>query len=382
MKKKISILGSTGSIGVSTLNVVEQFPERFEVVGLAVQRNITLLEEQIHTFRPQLVSVADEELGHQLKERCSNIPVEVLTGESGIIQVATHSDVELVVSAIVGFAGLIPTYQAILANKHIALANKETLVVAGALIMPEIEKRGLALLPVDSEHSAIFQSLQGHRKSDIHKILLTCSGGPFRQHSQEQLKTVSAQDALRHPNWDMGNKITIDSATLMNKGLEVLEAHWLFGVDFSDIQVVIHPQSVIHSMVEYVDSSIIAQLGIPDMRIPIAYTMSYPERVNLDVPRVNLFDIGTFTFEEPDVDKFPCLHYAYKAGEIGGTMPAVLNAANEVAVDAFLRERISFLDIPRTIKHVMDTHEVQPLATLDDAIGADRWARKEAGTAL
>jgi 1-deoxy-D-xylulose-5-phosphate reductoisomerase len=382
MKKKISILGSTGSIGVNTLNVVEQFPERFDVVGLAVQRNITLLEEQIHTFRPQVVSVADEEQGQQLKERCTNIPVEVFTGESGIIQVATHPDVELVVSSIVGFAGLIPTYQAILANKHIALANKETLVVAGALIMPEIEKRGLSLLPVDSEHSAIFQSLQGHDKNAIHKILLTCSGGPFRQYSQEQLTTVSPQDALRHPNWDMGKKITIDSATLMNKGLEVLEAHWLFGVDFSDIQVVIHPQSVIHSMVEYVDSSIIAQLGIPDMRIPIAYAMSYPERVNLDVPRVNLFDIATFTFEEPDFDKFPCLHYAYKAGEIGGTMPAVLNAANEVAVDAFLRENISFLDIPRTIKHVMETHEVQPLSTLDDAIEADRWARKEASICI
>ena len=380
--KKISILGSTGSIGVSTLNVVEQFPERFDVVGLAVQRNITLLEEQMHKFRPQVVSVADEELGQQLKERCSNIPVEVFTGESGIIQVATHPDVELVVSSIVGFAGLIPTYQAIMANKHIALANKETLVVAGALIMPEIEKRGLSLLPVDSEHSAIFQSLQGHDKNDIHKILLTCSGGPFRRHTQEQLQTVSLQDALRHPNWDMGNKITIDSATLMNKGLEVLEAHWLFGVDFSNIQVVIHPQSVIHSMVEYVDSSIIAQLGIPDMRIPIAYAMSYPERVNLDVPRVNLFDIGTFTFEGPDFDRFPCLHYAYKAGEIGGTMPAVLNAANEVAVDAFLQGNISFLDIPRTIKHVMETHEVQPLSTLDDAIEADRWARKEASTCI
>jgi len=380
--KKISILGSTGSIGVSTLNVVKQFPKRFDVVGLAAQRNINLLEEQIHKFCPQVVSVADEELGQQLKERCSNIPVEVLTGEAGTIQVVTHPDVELVVSSIVGFAGLIPTYQAILANKHIALANKETLVVAGALIMPEIEKRGLSLLPVDSEHSAIFQSLQGHRKIEIHKILLTCSGGPFRQYLQEQLKTVSPQDALCHPNWDMGKKITIDSATLMNKGLEVIEAHWLFEVDFSDIQVVVHPQSVIHSMVEYVDSSIIAQLGIPDMRIPIAYALSYPERLNLDVPRVSLFDIGAFTFESPDFEKFPCLHYAYQAGTIGGTMPTVLNAANEIAVDAFLRERISFLDIPRTIKHVMEAHEVKALSTIDDAIEADRWARKEASLCI
>jgi 1-deoxy-D-xylulose-5-phosphate reductoisomerase len=378
MKKKIAILGSTGSIGVNTLDIVTQFPERFEVVGLAAQRNITVLEKQIRQFRPQVVSVADEQPGRQLQTRCADIPVKIVIGETGTTQVATYPDVELVVSAIVGFAGLIPTYQAILANKHIALANKETLVIAGELIMPEIQKRGLALLPVDSEHNAIFQSLHGHRRVDARKILLTCSGGPFRKYSPEQLKAVKPQDALRHPNWNMGQKITIDSATLMNKGLEVLEAHWLFGMKFADIQVVIHPQSVIHSMVEYVDGSIIAQLGVPDMRIPIGYALAYPERLSLDVPKVNLFHIGSLTFEEPDLEKFPCLRYAYKAGEIGGTMPAVLNAVNEVVVNAFLQEQISFLDIPRIIQQVMDAHQVKTLSSVEDAIAADEWARKAA----
>jgi 1-deoxy-D-xylulose-5-phosphate reductoisomerase len=378
VKKKIAILGSTGSIGVNTLDIVKQFPERFEVVGLAAQRNITVLEEQIRQFRPQVVSVVDEQPGRQLQTRCADIPIKIVTGETGATQVATYPDVELVVSAIVGFAGLIPTYQAILANKHIALANKETLVIAGELIMPEIQKRGLSLLPVDSEHNAIFQSLQGHRRVDARKILLTCSGGPFRKYSPEQLKAVKPQDALRHPNWNMGQKITIDSATLMNKGLEVLEAHWLFGMNFADIQVVIHPQSVIHSMVEYVDGSIIAQLGVPDMRIPIGYALAYPERLPLDVPKVNLFHIGSLTFEEPDLEKFPCLRYAYKAGEIGGTMPAVLNAVNEVVVHAFLQEQIAFLDIPRIIQQVMDAHQVKTLSSIEDAIAADEWARVEA----
>jgi 1-deoxy-D-xylulose-5-phosphate reductoisomerase len=300
MKKRIAILGSTGSIGVNALNVVEQFPERFEIIGLAAQRNIALLEEQIRRFHPKIVSVADEDFGKALKEHCGDLNVQVLSGENGTVQVATHPDVDMVLSSIVGFAGLVPTYQAVLANKHIALANKETLVVAGALIMSEIEKRGLSLLPVDSEHNAIFQSLQGHRREDVRKILLTASGGPFRKHTTEQLATVTLQDALKHPNWEMGRKITIDSATLMNKGLEVIEAHWLFGVSFSDIQVVVHPQSVIHSMVEYVDGAVIAELGVPDMRIPIAYALTYPEQVELDVPRLELTTIGALTFEEPD----------------------------------------------------------------------------------
>ncbi len=377
MKKKIAILGSTGSIGVSTLDVVTQFPERFEVVGLAAQRNIDVLEQQIRNHHPNIVSVADEELGQELRHRCGT-EVEIVTGEAGTIQVATHPDVELVVSAIVGFAGLVPTYRAVRANKHIALANKETLVIAGELFMPEIARRGLSLLPIDSEHNAIFQSLHGHRKQDVQRILLTCSGGPFRTHTQAQLATVTRADALKHPNWEMGQKITIDSATLMNKGLEVIEAHWLFNVAFDDIQVVVHPQSAIHSMVEYIDGSIIAEIGVPDMRIPIAYALTYPERVPLNVPKINLFDVGAFTFEAPDMQRFPCLQYAYEAGKIGGTMPAALNAANEIAVDAFLNERIGFPEIAATIGHVLDTHMVQPLKTLDDAVAADRWARTAA----
>ena len=377
MKKKIAILGSTGSIGVSTLDVVAQFPERFEVIGLAAQRNIDLLEEQIRQQHPKVVSVADEELGHELRRRCG-ADVDVVMGEDGTIQVATHPDVELVVSAIVGFAGLVPTYHAVQADKHIALANKETLVIAGELFMPEIARRGLSLLPIDSEHNAIFQSLHGHRKQDVQRILLTCSGGPFRNHTAEQLATVTRADALNHPNWEMGQKITIDSATLMNKGLEVIETHWLFNVPFDDIQVVVHPQSAIHSMVEYIDGSVIAEIGVPDMRIPIAYALTYPERLPLNVPTINLFELGAFTFEAPDMERFPCLRYAYDAGKIGGTMPAALNAANEVAVDAFLKERIGFSDIAATIKHVVNTHTVQSLETLDHAIAADRWARMAA----
>lgn len=378
MKKKISILGASGSIGVNTLNIVEQFPERFEVVGLAVQRNIECLESQIRQFHPKVVSVADESACKELRARCSDLEVEILAGDAGAVQVATHPEVELVVSSIVGCAGLVPTYEAILADKQIALANKETLVVAGELIMAEVEKRGLPLLPVDSEHNAIFQSLQGHRRSDLYKILLTCSGGPFREHSLEELATVTKRDALKHPNWEMGQKITIDSSTLMNKGLEVLEAHWLYGVDFSDIQVVVHPQSVIHSMVEYIDGSIIAQLGVPDMRIPIAYAMAYPERLDLHVERLNVPKLGQFTFEEPDFERFPCLRHAYDAGRIGGTMPAVLNAANEIVVEAFLQERISFLEIPQIIHRVMERHAVQKLVSIEVALDADRWAREQA----
>ena len=378
IKKKISILGATGSIGLSTLNIVEQFPERFEVVGLAVQRNIKRLEEQIRRFHPKIVSVADESACRQLRARCSDLDLEILSGEAGAVRVATHPDVEQVVSSIVGCAGLVPTYEAIFAGKQIALANKETLVVAGELIMAEVEKRSIALLPVDSEHNAIFQSLQGHRRNELHKILLTCSGGPFRKHSMEELAKVTRLDALKHPNWAMGQKITIDSATLMNKGLEVLEAHWLFGVNFSDIQVVVHPQSVIHSMVEYIDGSIIAELAVPDMRIPIAYALAYPERLDLDVERLDAPKIGTFNFEEPDCERFPCLRYAYDAGRIGGTMPAVLNAANEIVVEAFLQDRIDFLDIPRIIHTVMEGHTVQKLGSIEVAIEADRCGREQA----
>jgi 1-deoxy-D-xylulose-5-phosphate reductoisomerase len=382
MKKKISVLGSSGSIGVNTLKVVAQFPERFEVVGLAVQRNISLLEQQIRQFHPQMVSVADETLAAELRKRCTNLKVEILAGEGGAIQVATHAEADMVVSAIVGFAGLAPTYQAVLAHKQIALANKETLVAAGALIMPEIARHQGTLLPVDSEHHAIFQCLQGHRRQDLRKILLTASGGPFRKYSQEQLRSVTVQDALRHPNWAMGKKITIDSATLMNKGLEVIEAHWLFDVAFSEIQVVVHPQSVIHSMVEYADGSIMAELGAPDMRIPLAYALCYPEQRTIDVPRLDFTTLKALTFEEPDLKKFPCLQYAYQAGEIGATMPTVVNAANEVAVEAFLQEQIGFTDIPAVISQVMEAHIVRPLLIIDDVVDADRWAREKSQSLL
>ncbi|GAK57707.1 1-deoxy-D-xylulose 5-phosphate reductoisomerase [Candidatus Vecturithrix granuli] len=382
MKKKIAVLGSSGSIGVNTLNVVAQFPERFEVIGLAVQRNITLLEQQIRQFHPQIASVADEALAAELRKRCADLKVEILAGESGAIQVATHADMDMVISAIVGFSGLIPTYRAVLAHKEIALANKETLVAAGALIMPEIARQQGTLLPVDSEHHAIFQCLQGHRREDVHKILLTASGGPFRQFTREQLQSVTVQHALRHPNWAMGKKITIDSATLMNKGLEVIEAHWLFDIAFSEIQVVVHPQSVIHSMVEYVDGSIIAELGAPDMRIPIAYALSYPEQMAIDAPRLDFTTLKALTFEEPDLQKFPCLHYAYQAGEIGATMPTVLNAANEIAVEAFLQKQIGFVDIAALILQVMDAHVVRPLITIEDVVEADHWAREKSKSLL
>jgi len=378
MLKKIAILGSSGSIGTNTLDIVEQFPDRFEVVGLAVQQNIFKLEEQIRTFHPKIVSVADEMQANELRTRCADVAVEILSGEAGAVAVATHPDVDLVMSAIVGFAGLVPTYEAIRAKKQIALANKETLVVAGELIMREVESQGVRLLPVDSEHNAIFQSLQGHRREDIAKIWLTCSGGPFRLYSHEQLQAVTAQDALRHPTWFMGQKITIDSASLMNKGLEVIEAHWLFGVGYSDIWVVIHPQSVIHSMVEYRDGSLIAQLGAPDMRIPIAYAMAHPERLAIDASKLDVTAVGNMSFDEPDWDKFPCLRYAFEAGKAGGTMPAALNAANEIAVEAFLQERIAFLDISRIIHDVMEAHDVKAMSSLDVAIEADRWARKYA----
>ncbi len=382
MKKKLAILGSTGSIGVSTLEVVAQFPDRFEVVSLAAQRNIDRLEAQIRQFQPQLVSVADEARAQVLRTRCADVPVEIYAGEAGAIQVATHPAADLVVSAIVGFAGLAPTYQAILARKDLALANKETLVVAGALMMPEIKKQGVALLPVDSEHNAIFQALQGQRRADVRKIILTCSGGPFRTFSPADLQRVTAAQALRHPNWAMGPKITIDSATLMNKGLEVIEAHWLFDVAFADIEVVVHPQSVVHSLVEYVDGSLLAELGVSDMKIPLAYALAYPERVPVAVPRLKLPALHTLMFAEPDLKTFPCLQYGYEAGQIGGTMPAVLNAANEIAVDKFLQGQIAFTAIPRVIRHVMDQHAVQAVTSLNILCEVDRWARQAASAWL
>jgi 1-deoxy-D-xylulose-5-phosphate reductoisomerase len=380
-KKALSVLGSTGSIGVNTLEVARQFPDRFRITALAAGRNISLLYEQIKTFRPRIVAVKDEDLAEQLNRALSgeDCRPEVVYGAEGYQRVATFPEADMLVSAMVGAAGLLPTVSAIEAGKHIALANKETLVIAGEVVMSLAARRGVRILPVDSEHSAIFQALQGNHRSQLRRILLTASGGPFFQRSIEELASVTSEAALCHPNWSMGKKITIDSATLMNKGLEVIEAQWLFGVPVEQIAVHVHPESIVHSMVEYIDGSVIAQLGIPDMKIPIAYALSYPERLPVKGPALDLFQLRNLSFYPPDEEKFPCLRLAYEACKQGSTMPAVLNAANEVAVQAFLDRRICFLDIPRMIESVMKEHEVSENGlTLQSVLDADNWARRQA----
>lgn len=375
--KRIAILGSTGSIGRSALQVVEQFPDRLQVVALAAGRNIDLLAEQIHRFRPRLAAVFDHQLAKDLTSRLQpGIEVEVVAGSQGYQQVASCAEAEMILSSMVGAAGLIPTLSAIRAGKDVALANKETLVMAGALVMGEVRRSQVELLPVDSEHNAIFQAMEGHRREDLKRILLTASGGPFLNMPKEQLESVTPTQALAHPNWAMGAKITIDSATLMNKGLEVIEAKWLFDVPVEKIDVHVHPQSIVHSMVEYVDGSVIAQMGIPDMRIPIAYALAYPERLELDLPRLDFFTVQTLTFQEPDLNRFPCLKLAFAACKAGGTMPAVLNAANEVAVQAFLDNRIPFSGIPRLVNQAMEEHALDPAAELEAILEADAWARR------
>ena len=381
--KKIAILGSTGSIGRSTLNVIEKYPDRFQVVSLAAGKNIELLAEQIQRFRPKLAAVLDQQLAKDLLSRMQpDAQVEVVAGSEGYQQVASWDEADIVLSAMVGAAGLIPTLSAIRAGKDVALANKETLVMAGSLVMGEVRRHQVTLLPVDSEHNAIFQALEGHRREELKRILLTASGGPFRTMSMEELESVTPAQALAHPNWAMGPKITIDSATLMNKGLEVIEAKWLFDVPVEKIDVHIHPQSIVHSMVEYIDGSVIAQMGIPDMRIPIAYALAYPERLELDLPPVDFFSVKTLTFQEPDLSRFPCLDLAFAACKAGGTMPAVLNASNEVAVQAFLDNRIPFNGIPRTVNKVMQEHELDPAAELETLLEADSWARKRTEEAI
>jgi len=379
-KKALSILGSTGSIGVSTLDVVRQFPDRFEVLALAAGRNTELLLEQIKVFEPSLVAVLDQCLAVQLQQalRSYSHQPEVLFGHEGYERVATYPKSHMLVSAMVGAAGLLPTLAAIEAGKDLALANKETLVIAGEIVMQLAKQRGIRILPVDSEHSAIFQALEGNHREALKRILLTASGGPFFDKSPEELAVVTPQAALRHPNWNMGRKITIDSATLMNKGLEVIEAHWLFGVPVEQIVIHIHPESIVHSMVEYIDGSVIAQMGIPDMRIPIAYALAYPERLPVQSPPLDLFRLRNLNFYPPDEEKFPCLRLAYEACRTGSTLPAVLNAANEVAVDAFLNGRITFLEIPQVIEKVMKSHQVATSLTLETILKADQWARKEA----
>lgn len=377
--KKIAILGSTGSIGRNALQVIEQYPDRFQIVALAAGKNIDLLAEQINRFQPKLAAVLDQQLAKDLVGRLQpDTGVKVLAGSEGYQQVASCADAEMILSSMVGAAGLIPTLGAIRAGKDVALANKETLVMAGALVMEEVRRYQVRLLPVDSEHNAIFQALEGHRREDLKRILLTASGGPFLKIPKEKIETVTPAQALAHPNWDMGRKITIDSATLMNKGLEVIEAKWLFDVPVEKIDVHIHPQSIVHSMVEYVDGSVIAQMGIPDMRIPIAYALAYPERLGLDLPSLNFYTVQTLTFQEPDLSRFPCLNLAFSACKEGGTMPAVLNAANEVAVQAFLDNRISFMGIPRLVDQVMQEHAVEPGIELEAFLAADTWARRKA----
>jgi 1-deoxy-D-xylulose-5-phosphate reductoisomerase len=376
--KNLSILGSTGSIGRSTLSVVEQFPDRFRVVALAAGNNIDVLEGQVRRFKPSVVSVLGVESARVLKERFAGLAVRILSGIEGMIEVAAAQEAHITVSAIVGTAGLVPTMAAIQAGKTIALANKEVLVTAGELVMAECRKKGVTLLPVDSEHSAIFQCLQAGACRDVRKLVLTASGGPFRSWSKSDLARVTLEQALKHPNWSMGRKITIDSATLANKGLEVIEARWLFGMTPDRIRVLVHPQSIVHSMVEYNDGAVVAQLGMPDMKGPIAYALSYPERLPDVSPQLDLASVGTLTFEEPDLDRFPCLAFAFDALNTGGSMPAVLSAANEVAVKYFLEEAIGYGDIARVIRTTMDSHAVTPIRTVEDALKADLWARQEA----
>jgi len=375
--KKISLLGSTGSIGTSALGVVRKYPDLFDVVALAAGSNIDLLSEQIREFAPALVGVYDKEAARVLAERFPS--VRIVPGEEGVLEAAASPDAGFVLSAIVGSAGLLPTIESIKAGKTVGLANKESLVMAGEYVDQLAKKSGACIIPVDSEHSAIFQCLSGQDRTGMRKIILTASGGPFISKSIEEMEQVTVRDALDHPNWSMGKKVTIDSSTLMNKGLEVIEAYHLFGVDPSEIKVLIHPQSIIHSMVEFVDGGIIAQLSMPDMSGPIAYAMSYPKRLDNIVPPCSLSEIGSLTFLEPDLVRFPCLRLAFDALAEGGTVPAVLNAANEVAVNAFLDERISYRNIPVIIERTLSLHRKIGEPGLDEILASDDWARKESG---
>ncbi|NOR23220.1 MAG: 1-deoxy-D-xylulose-5-phosphate reductoisomerase [Desulforhopalus sp.] len=375
----ISLLGSTGSIGVNVLDVIRQFPERYKVVALAAWTNVQRLAEQVSEFNPELISVCDEKRAHTLR---TLLPAKyhdrVVHGTEGNILVAAFTSADFTLSAIVGAAGLLPTLAAIEAGKDIGLANKETLVMAGKIVMTAVKEKGVRLLPVDSEHSAIFQALEAGRREDLKKIILTASGGPFRGKNQQQLQLVTREQALNHPNWSMGRKISIDSATLMNKGLEVIEAKWLFGVEGDAIEVVVHPQSVVHSLVEYMDGSVLAQLGIPDMRIPISYALSYPSRLPLQLQPLNLAECGVLEFLEPDYLSFPALKLAFSALEGGGVLPAVLNSANEIAVEAFLESKITFPQIAETVARTMDTVYQGSGDILEDILGADAAARREA----
>ncbi|MDT7781440.1 MAG: 1-deoxy-D-xylulose-5-phosphate reductoisomerase [Acidobacteriota bacterium] len=383
----IAILGSTGSIGCNTMSVVESFGVgRFRVVALAAGRNVARLAEQIERHGPELVSVEDEEcagrLKDELRKRSVRVP-RIAVGESGLVEVATHGAARTVVSATVGAVGFVPTLRALEAGKRVALANKETLVIAGELMTRAAAASGAELLPVDSEHNALHQCLRGERREEVRRLILTASGGPFRDKPLSAMKGATIEEAMRHPTWSMGAKITIDSATLMNKGLEVIEARWLFGFGADEIDIVVHPESVVHSMIELVDGSVLAQLGVTDMRHAIQYALTYPERhACVSLPPLDLTKLGTLHFEAPDTERFPCLRLAYKALRAGGTLPASLNAANEEAVKAFLAGRIRLTDIPRVIERVMDGHETRPVASLEVVLEVDRLARAEAANEI
>jgi 1-deoxy-D-xylulose-5-phosphate reductoisomerase len=376
VKKRLAILGSTGSIGTQTLDVVREHPERFEVYAICAHTSIDKLIAQAREFHPEVVCIGDERLYPQLKEALQDLPMKVWAGADAIADMVTFPSIDVVVAAMVGYAGLRPTMEAIRAGKTIALANKETLVVAGELICSLAAEHRVPILPVDSEHSAIFQSLVGEQGNEIEKILLTCSGGPFRTWTMEQIATATAADALKHPNWHMGDKITIDSASYMNKGFEVIEAKWLFGVGVDRIQVLVHPQSIIHSAVQFRDGAVKAQLGAPDMRLPILYALTYPERVAADLPRMDLFQVRNLTFEEPDMQKFPCLRLAYEAAGRGGNIPCVLNAANEVVNLAFRQGRIPFLRMAEIIEATMAEAPFILKPTYEDYVETDKVARR------
>ena len=377
----VAILGSTGSIGCNTLRVVEALGAPFRVVALAAGHNFAKLLEQIERFTPELVSVESAEcaevLRRELRERGLRVP-RITCGAAGLVEVATHADARCVVSATVGAVGFVPTLRALEAGKRVALANKETLVIAGELMTRAARSAGAELLPVDSEHNALHQCLRGERRAEVRRLILTASGGPFRTRTRAEMAAATVAEAMRHPTWQMGAKITIDSATLMNKGLEVIEAHWLFGFDADHIDIVVHPESVVHSMIELVDGSVIAQLGVTDMRHAIQYALTYPERQASDRVQTNLAKLGSLTFEEPDLERFPSLGLARKAGEVGGTMPAVLNAANEAAVEAFCERKISFEQISQIVAAAMEHHAVTTHPSLEQILAADAWARTEA----
>jgi 1-deoxy-D-xylulose-5-phosphate reductoisomerase len=382
----IAILGSTGSIGCNSLRVIESLgPERFKVVALAAGRNVKILADQIERHHPELVSVDTEESAAQLKAELKARSVtapRLVCGEGGLVEAATHELADCVISATVGAVGFVPTLRALEAGKRVALANKETLVMAGELMTRAAQKSGAELLPVDSEHNALHQCLRGEKRSEVRRIILTASGGPFRTHDKAMISRATVAEAMKHPTWSMGAKITIDSATLMNKGLEVIEAHWLFGFDADEIGIVVHPESVVHSMIEMVDGSVIAQMGVTDMRHAIQYALTYPERCPSELPPLDLAKLSSLHFEAPDLERFPCIALAYRALETGGTLPAAMNAANEEAVHAFIEERIALSDIPRVIEEVMDRHETAPVADLESVLQADRNSRVMAQSAI